>query len=351
MKEIKKSIIIGITIIMILFIVFGVTLIVSAKQINLKFGHEDNIYSHVQMQAEKFKEMVEKRSNGEITVTIYPGGTLTGSPEELLEFLRNGAVDISLTAGGNVSGFLDDLQFFNLPFLFKSLEHLEVGLESWPTKEIFKEFEEKNGVKVLGLSEDGTGTCITSKKPIYSFNDMKGLKIRCMMNPLFVDMYKTFGAEPTPIDWSELYTSLQLGAVEAQDNSPSLSYTERFFEVQNAVAITYHYWSPFLFLVSYQMWNKLTPEQRELIEVTAKETCALQVEWSHLQNVKVLETLKEKGIVVTYPDMEPFIKAAQPLLDKLFEAHPQWKDWYEQIQALDPGKAMPKASLEEKEKK
>jgi len=344
MSKIKKkrflSVCIGI-----LIITVGFTLSASAGQINLKFGHEDNIYSHCQMQAEVFKKLVEKRSNGEIKVTIYPGGTLTASPEELLEFLRSGAVDISLTATGNVSGFLDDLQFINLPFLFNSPEHLIVGLQSYPMKEIFKEFEEKNGAKVLGLSEDGTGTCITSSRPIRSFADMKGLKIRCMMNPIFVGMYKAFGAEPTPIDWSELYTSLQLGAVEAQDNAPYLSYAHKFFEVQNAVAMTYHYWSGFLFLVSGATWNKLTPEQKEIVETAAIETCNLQIQWAHIKDQQTLEVLKKKGITVTYPDRKPFMEAAVAVREKYFKKYPHWKDWYEQIQMLDPETAKPEAGL------
>jgi len=324
---------------------FGITLSASAAKINIKFGHEDNIYSHVQLQAEVFKETVERRSNGEIEVTIYPGGTLTASPEELLEFLRAGAVDISLTATGNVSGFLDDLQFFNLPFLFNSLEHLNTGLASSATREILDKFEEKVGVRAIDLSEDGTGTCITSSRPIRSFADMKGLKIRCMMNPIFIDMYKAFGAEPTPIDWSELYTSLQLGAVEAQDNAPYLSYAHKFFEVQNAVAMTRHYWSGFLFLVSKATWNKLTPEQQEILEVAARESSALQREWAHIKDLETLEVLEKEGKAVTHPDREPFKEAAVAVREMWFKKYPHWKVWYEQIQRLDPETARPEAGL------
>ena len=333
-----------------MIMIIGIFAIVSngfSAPITLKFGHEDNIYSHCQVQAEIFKEMVEKRSGGEIKITIYPGGTLTASPEELLEFLRSGVVDISLTATGNVSGFLDDLQFFNLPFLFNSLEHLNVGLESYPAREILDKFENKVNVKAFGLSEDGTGTCITSIKPIRSFDDMKGFKIRCMMNPIFIDMYKAFGASPTPIDWSELYTSLKLGAVEGQDNAPYLSYSHKFFEVQNAVAMTRHYWSGFLFLMSPASLNKLSPEQRQIVEVSAKESNALQREWCHIKDLQALKVLEKKGKTVTYPDREPFKNAVGPVYDKWFAKYPHWKDWFEQIKRLDPETAEPKAGLPE----
>jgi tripartite ATP-independent transporter DctP family solute receptor len=342
-----KKEILGVCLAILLMMTFGITSSGFTAPIEIKFGHEDNIYSHCQVQAEVFKEMVEKRSGGEIKIVIYPGGTLTASPEELLEFLRSGVVDISLTATGNVSGFLDDLQFFNLPFLFNSLEHLNVGLESYPAREILNEFEQKVRVIAFGLSEDGTGTCITSTRPIRSFADMKGFKIRCMMNPIFIDMYKAFGASPTPIDWSELYTSLKLGAVEGQDNAPYLSYAHKFFEVQNAVAMTRHYWSGFLFLMSKSTMNKLSPKQREIIEVSAKESNVLQREWCHIKDLQALKVLEKKGKTVTYPDREPFMKSMGPVYDKWFAKFPHWKDWFDQIKRLDPETAAPKAGLPE----
>jgi TRAP-type transport system periplasmic protein len=342
-KGIKKTIIFTIIFLSITSI-FAFS--ISAEQKVLKLGTENNIYSPVQMQAEKFKELVEKRTNGEIKVEIYPGGTLTKDPQELLEFLRDGIVDLCITGMVNSAGFLEDIQFFGLPFLFSSLEHhMEIGIESLPIKKISNAFEEKFNVKILGLGEDGVGSCITSKKPIYSFEDMKGLKIRCPMNPIFVKVYEAFGASPTAIDWSELYTSLQLGTVEAQDNSPVLSYAEGFFEVQDAVAITEHYWSPFLFLASSKTWNELTPEQQEIMEVTGKETSALQIQWMRLQNKEVLNKLEEEGSTVTYPDMDPFIKAAQPVLEELFKEYPHWEEWYNEIHALDPEKAEPEAGI------
>ena len=101
-------------------------------KVQLKFAHENNTSSAIQLQVEIFKKLVEERTHGEVEIAIFPGGTLTSSPEELIEFLREGAVDFSLTSTGNVSGFLDDLQFINLPFLFKNPQHLKAGLQSYP---------------------------------------------------------------------------------------------------------------------------------------------------------------------------------------------------------------------------
>lgn len=339
----KKSL--SIFIMINLLFLAGLSSSVFAKTIKLKFGHENNTSSAIQLQVEIFKKLVEQRTNGEIEIVIYPGGSLTSSPEELLEFLREGAVDFSLTATGNVSGFLDDLQFINLPFLFKNPQHLKAGLQSYPVRMILNKLEKAIGVKAIGLCEDGTGTCITSKKPINSFQDMQGFKIRCMMNPIFIDMYKAFGAAPTPIDWGELYTSLKMNAVEGQDNAPYLSYTTGFFEAQDSVAMTFHYWSGFVFLMSPKKMDSLTPEQRQIVIDTAKETLAFQVEWSHLNDQKVLTALRKNGKAVTYPEMEPFIKASKPVYDKWFKKYPHWKGWFDEIQNLNPIGAEPAAGI------
>ena len=317
----------------------------AAAKTQLKFAHENNTSSAIQLQVEIFKNLVEQRTNGEIEIVIYPGGTLTSSPEELIEFLQQGAVDFSLTSTGNVSGFLEDLQFINLPFLFKNPQHLKAGLQSYPIRKILDELEKKIGVRAVGLCEDGTGTCITSKKPIKSFEDMKGFKIRCMMNPIFIDMYKALGAAPTPIDWGELYTSLKMNAVEGQDNAPYLSYTTGFFEAQDSVAMTFHYWSGFVLLISPARLKSLTPEQREIVEAAARETLAFQVEWCHLNDQKVLKALTKNGKTVTYPEMGPFIKASKPVYDKWFKKYPHWKAWFDQIQELNPVVAEPKAGI------
>ena len=327
------------------FLLPATCVLAKTEPIKLKFAHENNTSSAIQLQVEVFKKLVEERTNGAIQIDIFPGGTLTASPEELLEFLREGAVDFSLTSTGNVSGFMEDLQFLNLPFLFKNHGHLKAGLQSYPVQQLLQKFEQKVGVKALGFDEDGTGTCITSNKPIKSFADMKGFKIRCMMNPIFIDMYKAFGAAPTPIDWGELYTSLKMKAVEGQDNAPYLSYTTGFFEAQDSVAMTFHYWSGFIMLMSPKKFASLTPEQQEIIETTARETLVFQVEWSHMNDQKVLNMLEKKGKTVTYPDMQPFVEAAQPMLAQWFEKYPHWKGWYEEIQALNPVGAEPKAGI------
>lgn len=317
----------------------------NAKPVKLKFAHENNTQSAIQLQVEVFKKLVEERTNGEVEIEIYPGGTLTASPEELMEMLRIGVVDFSLTSTGNVSGFLDDLQFINMPFLFKSPQHLKAGLQSYPIRQILDKLEKQIGVKAVGLCEDGTGTCITSKKPIRGIEDMKGFKIRCMMNPIFLDMYKAFGAAPTPIDWGELYTSLKLNAVEGQDNAPYLSYTTRFFEAQDSVAMTFHYWSGFVFLMSPAKLKKLSPEQQDIVKQTAEETLVMQVEWCHLKDQKVLDALTTQGKTVTRPDMAPFVAASKPVYDKWFAKYPHWKGWFDQIQALDPKNSTPKAGI------
>jgi len=317
----------------------------AAEQIILKMGHEQNQLGGTQIVAETLKELLEFKTNGELTIEIYPQGSLSSSPEELLEFLRNGIVDLSISSAGNISGFCNDLQFLDMPFMLKSHEHIQVFAQSTVIQEIFDIFEDQVGVKVVDIAETGNGNCITSNKPIKSFKDMQGLKIRCMMNPTFIDIYKSFGAVPTPIDWGELFTALELGTVDAQDNQPYVNWVMGLMEVQNCTAWLRQYWSGGIFLISNETLKKLTPEQQEILIESIHEACALERQWIHRKDLETLELLKEKeGYTVTYPERAPFIEAAQVVHDKWFEEYPHWKNWFERVQMLNPDTREPKAA-------
>ena len=338
----NTSFLVGVSIILALFIMVNLTCF-AAPKLTLKMGHEQNVRGGTQICAETLQDLIERRTNGEIAIEIYPQGSLSSSPEELLEFLRSGIVDLSISSTGNISGFCTDLQFLDIPFLVNSHEHVQVFAQSLPMMEIYDIFEKEVGVKVLDICETGNGGCITSNGPIRSFEDMKDLKIRCMMNPSFVAIYEAFGASPTPIDWGELYTSLELGAVDAQDNSPYIDWVMGFMEVQDSMAMLRQYWSGGVFLVSKNTWDKLTPEQQSILQISVQEACALERQWIHGKDLEAVEVLESQGKTITYPDKEPFREAAKPLLEKLFNEHPQWRDWYEQVQIINPDTRKPKA--------
>jgi len=327
----------------VLIICFG-AVHASAARVRLKYAHQNNVYDADQLCAETFKSIVEKETDGEITVTIYPG-TLTTSEEEALEYMRSGTLDVGANSAGHISGFYQDIQFLQLPYLFKSKEHYYVARRSAVLQEILDELGEAVGLVPLGIYSDCNGFAICSTKPIRSLSDARRMKLRSMQNPLFVDMYEAWGFNVTPTDWGELYTSLQTGLVEANDLGAYCQYVFKLAEVVKCMAVTNHCWTQKVIFIAPRTWNRMNSEQKEIVRSAAEQAVELTDQFQYAKEMMAIEKAKGEGYMVTYPDLEPFKKASEKVYDKWFRRYPRWEKWYEDIQYLDPDARMPKAGL------
>jgi TRAP-type C4-dicarboxylate transport system substrate-binding protein len=321
--------------------IFGV-LNAAAGKITLKFDHQNNTFDADQLLAETFKDLVEAKTNGEITVTIFPG-TLTNSEEEAIEFLKMGSVDIGATSAGHIAGYYPDVQFLQLPYLFKSMEHYKVARRSGVVNEILRKISKATGLIALGIYSDCNGFAISSTTPITKIEDAKGVKLRCMQNPLFVDIYKEFGFTVTPTDWGELYTSLQTGLVNANDLGVYCNYIFKLKEVVKSFAILNQMWTQKIIFISPRTWGKLTDSQRDIVRDAAESAIELTDAWQYVREQEFIKKAKEDGYTITYPDTAPFKKASEKVYSKWFEKNPHWKVWYKDIQMLDPDVALPEA--------
>ena len=320
----------------------------AAGPLELKFSHQNNVYDADQLLAETFKRLIEEKTNGDIKITIYPG-TLTTSEEEAMEFIKSGTVDIDSNSAGHIAGFYKDVQFLQLPYLFKSMEHYNVARQSAVVREVLDGLEKATGLIALGIYSDCNGFGIASTKPINSINDSKGIKLRCMQNPLFVDVYSAFGFTVTPTDWGELYTSLQTGLVNANDLGCYCQYVFKLKEVINSFAVLHQMWTQKVLFVSPKTWAKLNDNQRELFRAVGKEAVELTDAWQYVREQQYIEIAKKEGYNITYPDTEPFKKASQQVYEKWFKSNPHWQAWYDEIQYLDPGARLPEAYKTKKE--
>ena len=314
-----------------------------AGKIKMKFSHQNNVFDADQLLAETFKKIIEEKSNGDIQVTIYPG-TLTNSEEEAIEFIKSGSLDISANSGGHIAGYYENIQFLQLPYLFKSPAHYNVARQSGVVKQILKEVGDATGLIALGIYSDCNGFGIASTKPINSIDDAKGIKLRCMQNPLFIDIYNAFGFTVTPTDWGELYTSLQTGLVNANDLGCYCQYVFKLKEVINSFAVLHQMWTQKILMMAPKTWAKLSPDQQELVKTVANEAIELTDAWQYAKEKEYVEVAKKEGLNVTFPDTAPFKKASEKVYAKWFKDHPKWKTWYDEIQYLDPGARMPDAS-------
>ena len=315
-----------------------------AATLKLKFSHQNNVYDADQLLAETFKKLIEEKTKGAITVTIYPG-TLTTSEEEAIEFIKSGTVDLDTNSAGHIAGFYDDIQFLQLPYLFKSPAHYNVARQSDVVKQILAEVSKATGLIALGIYSDCNGFGIASTKPIRSIADTKGIKLRCMQNPLFIDIYEAFGFTVTPTDWGELYTSLQTGLVNADDLGCYCQYIFKLKEVVNSFAVLHQMWTQKILMISPKTWAKLSDDQKQLVKTVANEAIELTDAWQYARERESIEKAKKDGCTVTYPDTAPFKKASEKVYAKWFKSHPRWKQWYDEIQYLDPNARMPAASM------
>jgi len=317
-----------------------------AATLKLKFSHQNNVYDADQLLAETFKKLLEEKTKGAITVTIYPG-TLTTSEEEAIEFIKSGTVDLDTNSAGHIAGFYDEIQFLQLPYLFKSPAHYNVARQSDVVKQILAEVSKATGLIALGIYSDCNGFGIASTKPIKSIADTKGIKLRCMQNPLFIDIYEAFGFTVTPTDWGELYTSLQTGLVNADDLGCYCQYIFKLKEVVNSFAVLHQMWTQKILMISPKTWAKLSDDQKQLVKTVANEAIELTDAWQYARERESIEKAKKDGCTVTYPDTAPFKKASEKVYAKWFKSHPRWKQWYDEIQYLDPDARMPAASMKQ----
>ncbi len=307
----KKRYFVGL--ILVIFVVFAFSSVALAK-INIKLAHVVNTQDAFHICAVKFKELVEKGTNGEVSVTIYPNAQL-GDERTLLERMKMGVVDAGVITTGPIINFVPKFGVIDLPFLFRGPEHAYKVLDGPIGKSLLKDME-KQGWKGLAFAERGFRNLTNSKRPVYKPADVKGLKIRVMQNPVYVDTFKALGANAVPMAWTEVLTALQQGTVDGQENPLNVIYAFKLYEVQKYLAMTRHAYAPAVVMMSLKTWKRLPEKYRKVIQEAAQKAAEYERSYDNSKESEWLAFIKKKGMVVTYPDIEAFRKAVKPVYDK-----------------------------------
>jgi len=297
----------------------------------IKLAHVLPPGSNFDIGAHKFKDLVEKASNGKIKVEIY-AGDMTTDEVEAAEMVRSGNLDMAWTSTGSLSAFVKDLMLLDMPFLFRDTNHVNKVLMGPVGDKLLKEFDASH-IKALAFAEDGWREITNNKRPINKLADMKGLKLRTMMNDMNADMYKALGAVPTPIPSGEIYSSIQTGLVSGQDNGVYVANNVGYLAIQPYVCMIQHFYSSGVVLSSEKLWNSLTPAERKIVKDSAVAAGKYQREWFWNTEMNLTKKLaKENKIKVTYPkDRAEWEKAVQPVYTKYFQKYPHWKPMVDQI--------------------
>ncbi len=273
-------------------------------------------------------QKLEEKSDGMMKIEIYPSEQL-GSEQQCVELLQIGSLAMTKVSAAVLESFTDNFQVLALPYIFKSRQHAFNVLDGEIGTELLESTVPFN---ILGLCfyDGGSRSFYTKDKPIETPDDLAGMKIRVMKSQTAMNMVKELGGSPTPISWGELYTALQSGVVDGAENSPPSLYTSHHYEVCKYYSINEHTMVPDVLIISTVVWNKLSSQEKQWMMEAARESVTEQrILWAESEK-KSLEEVQKAGVIVNYPDKEPFIRKTEAIL----EAYQSKPDLYRLIERI-----------------
>ena len=284
-----------------------------AQVLKISFGSSDNhpITAYLKL----FEADFEKATNGRYDVQIYTSATL-GDDLKATEAVKAGQLDAVVTTAAPVTGIIPELFIFDLPFLFKSTAEADKVLLDTEFSQWLDAKMTDKGLLNLAWLENGFRMLTTSDKEVHSPEDVKGLKIRTMENQMHLAAWKALGANPTPMPFSEVFTALQQHVIDGQENPIPTIYDAKFQEVQSYIALTGHVYSPYIFLWSKRLAEKMPAEDVAILEKCAKDLRLKSRELTREAASKNLEAMKAEKINVvelTDAEKEAFKKAVEPV--------------------------------------
>lgn len=270
--------------------------------------------------AEEFKSIVEEETNGEIVIEVHNGGSLGGSGGEIQEGTSLGTIDIGISSTP-LAQILPEIEIFSLPYLFRDREEAWEALDSDIGSDIAAGLE-SNNLKHLTYWEDGFRQVTNSRTQIQSPEDFDGLRIRVPESNLRIETFEALGASPLPMSFSEVFTSLQQGTIDGQENPLSVIESSSFYDVQDYLTVTNHVYSPASLFINLNTWQELSEEHQEILINAAEAGRDLNRELNEEEDAEAIETLEEEGMDVyelTDEDMEIFQEATLSVYESLID--------------------------------
>ncbi len=287
-----------------------------AQALRMKFAHfaDENHPGH--LAAKMFAEAVDKRTNGQIKIDIFPNNVL-GSPPEQAEQVKLGTTDMGLPTQGQFDKWIKAMGVVMLPFAYDDYDHVHRTVDG-PAFQWFSQLAEKEGFILLSNWEYGFRNLTNNKRPVNTPEDVKGLKIRVPPEMQIGAAFEALGAQTTVIAFPELYMALAQGVADGEDNPVSVIYFMKFHEVQKHLALTKHIYNNMIHTISAKTWAKLTPEQKTIFKEESKKAGEFMRHTVVSQEDDVVAKMKQAGMQVTQPNLALFRAAMKPAYDKIF---------------------------------
>jgi tripartite ATP-independent transporter DctP family solute receptor len=287
------------------------------RQQEVKFAGA-NQKGHPQvMGMEKFAEIMKEKSGGKIVVNVFPGGVL-GGDVQTVSALQGGVVQMMVLNAGILQNLAKPFSSVDLPFLFTSPQQADKVMDG-PFGEHLNAMLPEKGLVSLGYWELGFRNLTNKKRAVASLDDLKGLKIRIIQSPIMVDLFSALGTNAVPLAYTELYTALETGTVDGQENPYANIIAAKFYEVQKFLTNTRHIYNPQIVIVSKKFWDGLNADEQKLFKDAAAEARNYQRKVNRDKDADFLKQIKERGMQVT--DLAPaelakFQAAVKPVVDK-----------------------------------
>ena len=285
--------------------------------IRLSFANVDSEEHPVSQSIMYFADQVAELSGGSMEVEYYLSGVL-GDEEAETEGVLSGELDFTRVNGGNVASWVPACGVFSIPFLFNDLDSFKAKMASEEVYAYFDQEFQDAGLKLLAFWYDGVRHMYTTDHFIETVDDLKGLKMRTMTSPLIVSAFETIGVNPTPINYSEVYTALQQGIVTAAENNMNALYDSRHYEVAPYVTGTGHLMFPAVVIMNLDRWNSLSPENQEILTQAMANTFDYEYDLVHEQEETALQKiLDDGGMYQEFPQEQK--EALQDMLDPFYD--------------------------------
>jgi tripartite ATP-independent transporter DctP family solute receptor len=276
-------------------------------------------------------KLVEERTGGRIKIQVMNNAAL-GTEKDTIEQTRFGVIDMNRVNTAPFNNLVPETQVLGLPFLFRSVDHMHKVVDGPIGDDILNAFE-AHGLIGLAYYDSGARSFYSTNKTIKTVDDLKGMKIRVQQSDMWIAIMEAFGANATPMPFGEVYSALQSGVVDAAENNwPSYESTGHY-EVAKHYTLTEHSLTPEVLVISKMSWDKLTPEDQEILRAAAKESVGKMRELWAAREKASEEKVRAGGSEIVTVDKEPFVAAVQPVYDK-FVTDPNLQALVEKIKAV-----------------
>ncbi len=302
------------------------------QPIVIKLGNVQEVGQTVQVGLKKFADLVAERTKNQIQVQIFPASQL-GTEQEILEGVQLGTVHMFEGSTGSVGRFLPELEAFAAPYVWRDVDHMLKTVRGPIGAGLADRLVKSKGMQILDLGWlFGNRYLTTKNKAVYKPEDLRGMKIRVQPTAIYLETIRAMGANPTPMDWKEVYMGLQTGVIDGQENPPVVLYSAKLYEVQKYVMLTGHIMQNQAVVINDKFFQSLSPEFRKVLLEAAIEAANFQNDLVLKQEKTDLDRLKEKGMTIVQPDVKAFREATKDVYKKFAE---KWEPrFYERIQEV-----------------